>query len=142
MALKTPLPIRFADVFPQGAFLVGVEPINDYEKIKAGTADPQERDKETGERLWALRIIDPDEEARAGQAEVKVKVPAPVQPVPPTEPIPGTPFRPVELEGLVVVPWVDSSKLTPRVAYSLRCVRMKAPAAGVTPVGKVERSAA
>lgn len=143
MALKTPLPVRFGDVFPYGAYVVSVDPLNDFDKARAGVADPQMRDEETGERMWALRLLDADPEARAGQLEVKVKIPAAVQPVPPTAAIEGLPFRPVELEGLTVAPWVDTRSTMPRVAYSLRCTGMKAPSSssgssGVA--GKVERS--
>ena len=77
--------MQFPDVFPHGAFVLGVEPINDFEKVQAGAADPQERDKDTGERMWAVRVLDADPEARAGTMEVKVKIAAPVQPVPPAK---------------------------------------------------------
>jgi hypothetical protein len=36
-----------------------------------------------GIRLWAVRVMDPDPDARKGQAEVSVKIAAQVQPVPP-----------------------------------------------------------
>jgi hypothetical protein len=37
--------VAFGDVFPHGAYVLGVEPVNDYEKAKAGLSDPQERDR-------------------------------------------------------------------------------------------------
>ena len=129
MALRGPIPVQFGDVFPQGAFVLGVEPINDFEKIKAGTVDPQERDKDTGERLWAVRVLDADPEARAGSAEVKVKVAAPVQPVPP-ETLAGTPFRPAEFVGMTVTPYVDTNRARPKLAYSLRARELRAPVQG------------
>jgi hypothetical protein len=48
--------VRFADVFPHGAYALSVDPLNDYEQAKAGFADPQERDKESGERTGTRRI--------------------------------------------------------------------------------------
>ena len=42
----------------------------------------------------------------------------------------GLPFRPVEFEGMTVMPYVDDSGRRPRVAYSLRARGIKAPGAG------------
>lgn len=124
MAVPRKIPVGFGDVFPNGAYVLGVEPINDYEMVKAGSPDPQQRDDDTGERLWAVRVVDIDPEARSGTAEVKVKIAAPVQPVPP-EPMAGTPFRAVEFDGLTVTPWVDQTRERPRQAYSLRARSMR-----------------
>jgi len=132
MAVPMRIPVRFEDVFPHGAFVLGVEPVNDYDKARAGAADPQERDKDNGERVWAVKVMDVDPGART--AEVKVKIAAPAAPVPP-EPMPGTPFRPVEFVGLTVTPWVDETRKTPRVGYALR-------ASGMRPVSTGRRAAA
>lgn len=126
MAVQLPIPIRFEDVFPAGAYVLGVEPINDFEQVKAGLVDPQQRDKTTGERLWAVRVLDADPESRKGQAEVAVKIAAPVQPVPP-EAVAGSPFRPVEFDGLALMPYVDTNKTRPRLAFSIRATAMRAP---------------
>jgi hypothetical protein len=123
MAVPQRIPVRFDDVFPHGAFVLGVEAVNDFEKARSGVGDPQERDKDTGERLWAVRVMDADPAART--SELKVKIAAPVQPVPP-EPIAGTPFRPVEFEGLTVTPYVDTNRQRPRQGYSLRASAMRA----------------
>ncbi|MGF7238235.1 MAG: plasmid replication, integration and excision activator [Frankia sp.] len=125
MAVPQRIPVGFGDVFPHGAYVLGVEPINDYDMVLAKAADPQQRDDDTGERLWAVRVVDTDPAARAGNAEVKVKIAAPAQPVPP-EPLPGTPFRAVEFEGLTITPWVDQSRTRPRQAFSLRARSMRA----------------
>jgi hypothetical protein len=125
VAVPQRIPVRFGDVFPYGAYVLGVEPVSDFDKMKAGVGDVQARDRETGERLWSVRVMDGDPAART--SEVKVKMAAPVQPVPP-EPMPGTPFRPVEFEGLTVTPYVDTSRARPRQGLSLR-------AAGMQPVG-------
>jgi len=126
VAVQLPVPVRFEDVFPAGAYVLGVEPINDFDAVKAGVADPQQRDKTTGERLWAVRVLDADPASRKGQAEVAVKIAAPMQPVPP-EAAAGTPFRPVEFDGLALMPYVDASKSRPRLAFSIRATAMRAP---------------
>ncbi|KPM54780.1 plasmid replication, integration and excision activator [Frankia sp. R43] len=123
MAVPRRIPVRFEDVFPAGAFVLGVEAANDYEKVKANAPDPQERDPNTGERVWAVRVLDPDPAAR--QAELKVKVAAAVQPVLP-EAMPGTPFRPVLFDGLTITPWVDTNGKFPKQGYALRAVSLRA----------------
>ncbi len=134
MAVQTPIPVRFEDVFPHGAYALDVSAAEDFEKPQ-GT-DRQQRDKTTGVRLWQVRVLDPDPEARKGQAEVTVKIAAEVQPVPP-EALPGTPFRPVVFDGLSVIPYVDDRRSRPRVAYSLRATAMHAVKPGASPVKSV-----
>ncbi|OAA17952.1 hypothetical protein UG55_11471 [Frankia sp. EI5c] len=122
MAVPRRIPVRFEDVFPSGPFVLGVEAANDYDKVKANAPDPQERDPNTGERVWAVRVLDPDPAAR--QAELKVKVAAAVQPVLP-EAMPGTPFRPVQFDGLTITPWVDTNGKFPKQGYALRAVSLR-----------------
>jgi hypothetical protein len=124
MAVPQRIPVRFEDVFPHGAFVLGVEPVNDFEKVQAGTGDPQERDKVSGERVWAVRVMDPDPAARAGTAEVKVKIATAVQPVPP-DAVAGTPFRPVEFDGLTLTPYVDTNRGRPKQAFALRATELR-----------------
>ncbi|WP_131747698.1 plasmid replication, integration and excision activator [Frankia sp. Cppng1_Ct_nod] len=134
MAIPRRIPVRFEDVFPHGAFVLGVDAVNDFEKAKAGVIE-QERDKGTGELLWVVRVMDADPNARAGSAEVKVKIAAPVQPVPP-EPLAGTALRPVEFDGLTVAPWIIQREgFEPRQGLALR-------ARGMRPVGTGGRRAA
>jgi hypothetical protein len=54
-----------------------------------------------------------DGDPTARTSEVKVKIAADVQPVPPSA-LPGTPFRPVEFDGLTVTPYVDSQRCNGR----------------------------
>lgn len=122
MAMQTPIPVRFEDVFPHGAFALDVSAVEDFDKPQ-GT-DRQTRDKVSGERVWSVRVLDGDPESRKGQAELAVKIAAPVQPVPP-ETLPGLPFRPVEFDGMTVTPYVDERGKRPRVAYSLRASGMR-----------------
>ena len=114
MTVRTPIPVSFEDVFPHGAFALDVSAIDDFD-LPADSADRQQRDKHTGLRLWAVRVMDPDPDARKGQAEVTVKIAAEVQPVPP-EALPGLPFRPVEFDGMTLTPYLDERRSRPRVA--------------------------
>ncbi|HEY9439453.1 MAG TPA: plasmid replication, integration and excision activator [Mycobacteriales bacterium] len=126
MAIKGAIPVAFADVFPAGAFVLDVQAVRDYDASKAGTP-VQARDKESGQPVWAVDVIDADPEAR--QKSVKVKISAPVCPVLPPE-AGGLPFRPVEFDGLSVRAYVDGNG---RVAYSFRASGMRAPAGAVRP---------
>ena len=132
IGLGTRFKVGMEDVFSHGAFFRLVEPDNDFDLVRSKVADPQKRDKETGERLWVVTVLDGDLEART--AEVKVRIVAPVQPVPPS-PAPGMPFPQVEFAGLSMMPWVDGQRCKNkrhddrecrgRVAYSLRATDMR-----------------
>lgn len=72
--------------------------------------------------------LDPEAGKFGRSTEVKVKVVAPQQPVPPPSTVPGYPPA-VEFEGLTLTPYVDSQRCKPgrssgdcrsRMAYSLR----------------------
>ncbi len=117
MAVQGPIRTRHEDVFPEAVLVLSVEPIDDFDKRKAGVADPQERDKETGMRLWAVSVLDPT--ARAGQREIKVKIPAEQQPVPP-----GGQLGDVYFTDLVVIPYVDTNRARPRLGVSYRASGM------------------
>src|SRR3954452_21299548 len=106
-AMKVPVPFEF--VFPHGVLCLGVEPATDFDK--RGQADDQARDKETGERVWLVKVLDLDPEAGEVGAtkELKVKVVSPVQPVPPAATVPGYPPM-VEFTGVTVAPWADTQK--------------------------------
>jgi hypothetical protein len=130
-SLKIPMPFEFA--FPHGALFRGVQAATDFDK-RGKAVDDQLRDKETGERVWTVTLLDLDPlAARFGRDLVKVKIIAPVQPVPPESTVPGYPPA-VELTDLVLVPWVDDSKCKAggtcraRLAYSMR-------ASGLRPAG-------
>ncbi|GDY33002.1 hypothetical protein [Gandjariella thermophila] len=130
-------PVAHDQVFPKGALVMGVEPVMRFQTAEdraRGRVQEQETDKETGERLWAVTVIDQSAERKA-DAVVTVKIAAPHQPVPP-EAIPGTDLRPVVFEGLTVTPWIDDKACRPagpgdkhrcraRMGYSLRAREMK-----------------
>ena len=142
MAVQTRLSVSMGDVFPLGAFVTGqIEPAEDFDLKQAGNVDPQVRDKVTGQRVWNVRVLDADPEARRGQAEVSVKIAADHQPMPP-EALPGLPFRPVEFEGLTVTPYVDTNGARPRLAFSIRATGMRAPAKAASAPRPVDRTAA
>src|SRR5947209_15166707 len=133
------MPFEFA--FPHGALFRGVQAATDFDK-RGKVADDQARDKDTGERIWTVTLLDLDPDAaRFGRDLVKVKVIAPVQPVPPVSAVPGYPPA-VELENLVLVPWVDDSRCKSngqcraRLAYSMRAsgIRPAAIAPAADPV--------
>lgn len=105
-SIKIPVPFEY--VFPAGAMCLGVEPVTDFDK--RGQADEQARD-DNGVRLWAVTLMDLEEQTgkfRRPQ-EVKVKIAAPVQPVPPASKIPGYPPL-VALTDVTLTPYVDSQK--------------------------------
>ncbi|WP_422773657.1 hypothetical protein ACN28C_12585 [Plantactinospora sp. WMMC1484] len=133
MSLKVPVPFDY--VFPAGALCLGVAPQVDFDR--RGQGDDQARDKETGERVWVVRVLDLDPEAgKFGRStEVKVKVVAAQQPVPPASTVPGYPPA-IQFEGLTLTPYVDSQRCKAsgqckaRMAYSLRATEM-VPAVGL-----------
>ncbi|WP_248960922.1 plasmid replication, integration and excision activator [Sphaerisporangium perillae] len=121
MGIRGAIPISFEDVFPHGCYMVGeVDQVKDFEASTA--AKPvYARDKTTGEFVWQVTVIDCDPEAR--EKTVKVKILAPVQPVPPA-PMPGLPFIPVEFDQLAVTPYVNGNG---RLTYSIKARQMRAP---------------
>ena len=136
MALLGPFPVEFVAVFPSGVYAAGgVEKVRDFDR-SSGDRVVQQADKHTGLPLWVVEVIDADPEAR--QRTVKVKIAAQVQPVLPS-PAPGSPFTPVEFDGMTTTPWVDSSrcsgdgkhKCAARLAYSLKATGVRAPSRGL-----------
>ena len=118
MPLLGPFPVEFGTVFPSGAFAAGpVEKVRDFEK-SSGDRVGQQADKTSGLPLWVVEVIDADPEAR--QRTVKVKVVAQYQPVLPDAPA-GSPFVPVEFEGLTAMPWVDDSRCQGKAKGKDRC---------------------
>lgn len=124
-AIPSRFPVQFADVFPRGCFVLGVEPAMAFSD-DAKAPRRQERDKETNLLLWTVRALDANEEAARFDAELKVKLAAPVQPVPPAK-TPGFPFPAVEFEGLTITPYAGRNG---RVAYSFRASSLRAPSGG------------
>ena len=127
MAVEGRINVRHEDVFTQPVLLLSVDSVEDFDKKRAGVEDPQDRDKQTGMRLWSASVLDPT--APQGRRELKVKIPADVQPVPPH----GL-MAPVEFDGLQVIPYLDSNRAKPRVGIAYR-------AAGFRPVKAAPKAA-
>ena len=130
MAFLGPFPVEFGTVFPSGAYAAGgVEKVRDFDR-SSGDRVVQQADKITGLPLWVVEVIDADPQAR--QRMVKVKVAAQYQPVLPDAPA-GSPFVPVEFEGLTAMPYVDTGrcqgkgKCGARQAFSLKATGVRAP---------------
>jgi hypothetical protein len=125
MAIKGAIPMTQGDVFPYGCFGVGeVQAMRDFDRSTKDQAI-QAVDRETGLLVWTVDVIDADPEAR--ERTVRVKLLAPVQPVPP-EAMAGAPFRPVEFEGLTATPYVATmASGRSRLAWSFRATGMHEP---------------
>ena len=125
MSVQGPFKIDCGEQFPHGLFAVAVGGQLDFEKMQAKAEDAQARDKESGERVWVVRVIDNDPEARTN--EFKVKIIGPHCPTLP-EALPGTNFRPVVFRNMTVTPYVEETKTgRSRVAYSLRATAVESP---------------
>ncbi|WP_254716504.1 plasmid replication, integration and excision activator [Actinomadura sp. WMMB 499] len=124
-------------MFPFGAFVKGgVEPVRDFDRSSRENF-VQARDKDTGELVWSVEVLDADPESKG---TFKVKLMAPVQPVMPEAPS-GFPFVPVEFDGLTVTPYVNSQNN--RLAYSLKAAGMRSAGAGkAAPSGSASGSGA
>jgi len=129
-SIKIPVPWEY--IAPHGALCLGVTPATDFDK--RGQADDQMRDKETGTRVWLVKVVDLDPEAgRFGSNEIKIKVIADQAPVPPASAVPGYPPM-VEFIGVTLTPYVDSQRCTgssakcrARQAWSIRASAMTEP---------------
>ena len=128
--LRVPMPADF--VFPKSCLFLGVEPVRDWD---AKDADAQARD-EHGLPLWAVRVMDLDEEAGkfGRRTDVVVKIAASHQPVPPAAQHSGYPAA-VEFTDVTVTPYVDASgckggamphRCRARLAWSIRAGGMHA----------------
>lgn len=127
MAIDGKFRVAQDDVFPHGLYVTSeVEPIRDFDK---STRDQfvQSLDKESGLRMWEVTVQDGDPTAPKNMRSFQVKIPAEHQPVPP-EALPGTPFRPVRLDGLEVRPYIkENNSGRSSIAYSVRASGMRGP---------------
>jgi len=126
MAIKSAIQMAHGDVFPHGCYVVGeVEAMRDFDRSTREQA-VQAVDRDNGLLVWTVDVVDADPEAR--DRTVRVKLLAPVQPVPPAA-IEGAPFRPVEFEGLTATPYVQTTASgRGRLAWSFRASGMRPPA--------------
>lgn len=124
MALNGPIKVACLDLFPHGLGVVGAVTASDDFEASSKERRVQARDKVTGLPLWQVDVMDFDPEAR--ERTFRVKIAAPVQPVPPSA-VEGVPVRPVVLEGLTVTPWLDDRGARPKIMYSLKATGLAAP---------------
>ena len=139
MAMQRRIRVQFGDMFPAGAYLVGeVTAVGDFDAEKrADGSRPQTRDKDTGQLVWSVPVLDADPEAGKKDKTVTVKVSAPVQPVPPANDS-GFPFTPIEFTGLTATAYVDDNGQRARLAWSLRADGICAPGQAGKDGGKAE----
>ena len=125
--------VSMADVFPHGVYAMSVEQAMDYDE-KSGRRTPS-KDKQSGELVWTVTVIDRDPEAR--EKQVKVKVTGPVQPVLPGEIMPGSGLHPVDFTDVTITPYVSEGRGggRARLAYSMRASGVYAQ--GKAPAGTV-----
>lgn len=125
MAVQGPFKVNFYEVFPHGAFAMGlVQDLVDFDR-STKERKVQARDKETGLPMFVFEVMDGDPEAR--ERTFKVKIVADSAPELP-DVIPGVPVRPVVLEGLSVTPYLkDLGEGRHKIAYSLRAEGVSAP---------------
>jgi hypothetical protein len=131
MAIKGAIRMRHGDVFSHGCFVVGeVQAMRDFDRSTREQA-VQAVDRDTGVLVWTVDVVDADPDAR--ERTVRVKITAPVQPVPP-ETAAGVPFRPVEFDGLTATPYVQTlASGRGKLTWSFKATGMHAPKAA--PVG-------
>jgi hypothetical protein len=130
-------PVPFGYAFPAGALFLGVDKQVDFDRLRED--DNQARD-EHGERVWVVTVMDQDPEAaKFGRSpQVKVKISAPHQPVPPASvEVAGMSVTPVAFADMTVTPYTDATgckggrtphRCRARLAWSYRAAAMVAPA--------------
>ena len=125
MSVPKWLKLSHQQVFPHRAFVVSdVTAVIDYER---STKDNkvQATDRESGDPLWQVEVLDGDPAASKRARTLTVKFATPVQPVCPPN-ASGMPFTPVVFEDLSVLPYVDRSTESGRIAWSFRASGMTA----------------
>jgi hypothetical protein len=126
MAIARRFKISHHEVFPQGAFIVSpVTAVLDFDQ-STRDAKVQQTDKDTGEPIWSIDVLDADPEAPKKSKTVSIKFLAKVQPVPPANDS-ASPFTPVEFSGLTALAYIDDNGNRPRIAWSFRADAMHAP---------------
>ena len=127
MAMPRRLKVDHDDVFPAGAYVVSeVTKMRDFDKSTKDN-EVQAFDEDSGLPVWTVDVMDADESVRKADRQVSVRIAAKVQPIPPDK-LAGTPFRPVEFDGLSATPYVSENGAgRSRLAWSFRATGMHAP---------------
>jgi hypothetical protein len=130
MAIQREITVPSDEVFPQGTWLVSkVEPVRDFKRssrevevqevVRDQAGQPVLVDGEQ-QKVWQVDVLDGDDEVSGEAKKVRVKIVSVRQPVPPPN-VTGTPFRPVVLEGLTVVPWLNRDRCKVEPGQPHRC---------------------
>jgi hypothetical protein len=125
MSVPKWLKVSHQQVFPHRAFVVSeVTAVIDYER---STKDNklQATDRESGQPLWQVEVLDGDPAASKRARTLTVKFATLSQPECPPN-ASGMPFTPVVFEDLCVLPYVDRSSESGRIAWSFRASGMTA----------------
>lgn len=136
------VPVDSSYVLSRGGLLMGIEAKLDF-ALRGKVDDAQERDKETGMRVWLVIVTDldqvyqPDVEQDGFRrtAELKVKVVSNYRPVPPPTK-PGELGPVIEFEELTLTPYPDTNsckgprdgrphRCGARLAYSMRATGIR-----------------
>jgi hypothetical protein len=130
MAIQRELTVSFDEVFSHGAWLVSaVQPVRDFKRssrevtvqevVRDEVGNPVLVDGEQ-QAIWQVEVVDGDEEVTGEAKKIRVRIVSVRRPVPPPA-APGTPFRPVVLEGLSVRPWVNTDRCRVEPNQPHRC---------------------
>lgn len=125
MSVPKWLKVSHQQVFPHRAFVVSdVTAVIDYER---STKDNkvQAIDRESALPLWQVEVLDGDPAASKRARTLTVKFATQAQPECPAN-ASGMPFTPVVFEDLCVLPYVDRSTESGRIAWSFRASGMAA----------------
>jgi len=143
MAIARRFKISHHEVFPHGAYIVApVAPVLDFDQ-STRELKVQQVDKDTGELIWSIDVLDANPEAPRKSKTVSIKILGKVQPVPPSNES-SSPFTPVEFDGLTALAYIDDNGNRPRIAWSFRAAGMHAPgkAGSTRAAGSAESRAA
>jgi hypothetical protein len=138
MSVPKWLKVSHQQVFPHRAFVVSeVTAVIDYERSTKENK-VQATDRESGHPLWQVEVLDGDPAASKRARTLTVKFATPAQPECPPN-ASGMPFTPVVFEDLSVLPYVDRSAESGRIAWSFRASGMTADTgkAGPSATGRV-----
>jgi len=138
MSVPKWLKVSHHQVFPHRAFVVSeVTAVIDYERSTKENK-VQATDRESGHPLWQVEVLDGDPAASKRARTLTVKFATPAQPECPPN-ASGMPFTPVVFEDLSVLPYVDRSAESGRIAWSFRASGMTADTgkAGPSATGRV-----
>jgi hypothetical protein len=113
MAMPRRFRVGSGDAFAHGLYVfpgTEVEPARDFDK---STRDKfvQEIDKDSELPIWTLEVMDADPDAPKAARALTVRIVSTEKPVLPEMPA-GWPVRPVDFEGLMAIPYVDSTRCT------------------------------